>query len=238
MARVARGSRRAPVAPAPAIDGPLAAYADAHTSDPPALLAAIARETEAIADRPIMLSGKTVGRLLAMLSATIRPKLAVDVGTFTGYSALCLAEGLAPGGRVITCEVDPAAAAIAARNFARSPHRKRIELRVGRARDTLRALPARIELAFVDADKGQYWDDYDAIVERLAPRGLVVVDNTLLFGLVLASERDARTLPAPIQKMRRAIRAFNRRVHRDPRTEQCLLTVRDGITLVRRRPRR
>src|SRR5204863_2407609 len=135
------------------------------------------------AARPIMLSGTVVGRLLAILSATVRPKLAVDVGTFTGYSALCLAEGLAADGRVITCEADPATAAIAARAFARSPHAARIELRVGPALATLRALPAAIDLAFIDADKGQYWDYYDAIVERLAPRGLVAVDNTLLFGL-------------------------------------------------------
>lgn len=218
--------------------GALAAYAEAHTAAPSAGLAALARDTLATAERPIMLSGTTVGRFLAILSATIRPALAVDVGTFTGYSALCLAEGLAPGGRVITCEVDPDAAARARRAFARSPYRDRIELRLGPAIATLRAITAPIDLAFIDADKAGYWDYYDAIIDRLAPTGLIVVDNTLMLGLVTVPDRAARALPPMLATQRAAIRAFNDRLQADPRSEHCLLTVRDGITVIRRRAAR
>ena len=180
-----------------------------------------------------MLSGNTVGRLLTILTAALRPRLAVDVGTFTGYSALCIAEGLPRGGRVITCEVDPAIAAIAREHFATSPHRRKIDLRVGPAIETLRRVRGRIGLAFIDADKRGYWDYYDAIVRRLAPDGLIVVDNTLMFGTVALSDREARALRPELQQSRAAIREFNRRVLADPRTEQCVLTVRDGVTLIR-----
>jgi caffeoyl-CoA O-methyltransferase len=210
------------------------AYAEAHTSPPDALLAELERETLAVTDLPIMLSGRTVGRVLATLVSTLRPALVVDIGTFTGYSALCLAEELPPRGRVITCEIDPAMAAIAARYFARSPHGAKIDLRVGPAAETLRTIRKPIDLAFIDADKGQYWAYYEAILERLAPNGLIVVDNTLMFDTVVMSEAEAKRLPPMVRKNRAAIRAFNRRLHADPRTEQCLLTVRDGLTLIRR----
>jgi caffeoyl-CoA O-methyltransferase len=218
-----------------AAEAPLVAYADAHTSRPPRWLDAVDRRTRTLGHAAIMLSGNTVGRLLTMLTAAVRPRLAVDVGTFTGYSALCIAEGLPPGGRVVTCEVDPAVAAIARGHFARSPHRAKIDLRVGPAIETLRRVRGRIDLAFIDADKGGYWAYYDAIVGRLAPDGVIVVDNTLLFGTVALSDRDARALRPELQKHRAAIRAFNRRVLADPRTEQCVLTVRDGVTLIQLR---
>jgi caffeoyl-CoA O-methyltransferase len=229
-----RGSPPGPQ-PATAGLGALAAYADAHTTRPSPLLEELARETLAATDRPIMLSGPTVGRLLAILAGALRPRLAVDVGTFTGYSALCLAEGMPPGGRVVTLERDPGPAAIAARYFRRSPYRAKIELRVGDAVAALRRMRGAIGLAFLDAEKAEYWDCYDAIVERLAPTGVLVVDNTLMFGTVIVGDAAAAALPPPIQRQRAAIVDFNRRVAEDPRTEQCMLTVRDGVTLVRRR---
>jgi caffeoyl-CoA O-methyltransferase len=214
--------------------GALAAYAEAHTAPTPALLDRLAAETLAGAERPIMLSGRTVGRLLTILAGVLRPKLAVDVGTFTGYSALSIAEGLPRGARVVTCEADAATAGVAGRYFAASPHRAKIDLRVGPALATLRRLRGTIGLAFIDADKESYIDYYEAIVPRLAPEGLVVVDNTLMFATVVLDDAAAAALPPVIQRHRAAIRAFNAHVLADPRTEQTVLTVRDGVTIIRK----
>jgi caffeoyl-CoA O-methyltransferase len=181
------------------------------------------------------LLAQPVGRLLTMLASVLRPRLAVDVGTFTGYSALSIAEGLEPGAKVISCERDAARAAIAARYFARSTYGDRIELRIGPALDTLHALDEPIGLAFIDGDKSEYWDYYEVILARLEPRGIIVVDNTLMLGGAVLGEGAVSTLQPMFRSAVKAIVEFNRRVQDDSRTENCLLTAGDGVTLITRR---
>jgi caffeoyl-CoA O-methyltransferase len=209
------------------------AYAEAHTSTPPELVQRLERDTRGRFDS-IMLSDRCVGRLLKILTTTLSPDLAVDVGTYTGHSALCIAEGLRDGARVVTCEIDPKQAELARGYFAQSPYQDRIDLRVGPALDTIRSLDKRIGLAFIDGEKNEYWDYCEAILERLAPRGLIVVDNTLMLGSVLLDDAQAKSLHPVFQGLRDAIAKFNKRVQDDRRVDNCLLTISDGVTLISR----
>ncbi len=217
----------------PIISADLVAYAEAHTSASPAA-AALTADAAARTDRSIMLSDRPLGRLLAILSATLRPRLAVDVGTFTGHSAACLAEGLAPNGRVVTCEVDASQAETARALLANHPRAAQIEVVVGDAVATLRDLAGPIDLAFIDGDKAQYLAYYELVLARLAPRGLILVDNTLYFGRVL---RPSAEQPGDRWAARfgDSLREFNDAVVADPRVESTLLTISDGVTLIRRR---
>ena len=202
----------------------LDAYADAHATPLEPLLQDLYEATYAEASSPGMIAGPVLGQLLRFVTAMLAPRLVVEIGTFTGYSALAMAGGLTPEGRIVTCEVSEERAAFAQSWFDRSPWTDRIELRVGPALETVAALDGPFDLVFIDADKGGYPAYYDAVVPKLSPRGVIVVDNTLYGGDVVdpKDERDA------------AMAAFNDHVHADPRTESVLLTVRDGVTLVRR----
>jgi caffeoyl-CoA O-methyltransferase len=150
----------------------------------------------------------------------------LEIGTFTGYSALCMAEALPEGGEIITCDRDPEATQIARSFFDRTPHGKKIAIRLGDALETVRALPrdAPLDLAFIDADKPRYSDYYEEIVPRLRPGGLIAAENTLWGGEVLS--------PQSVEA--KAIAAFNARVTADARVENVLLSVRDGIMLARK----
>jgi caffeoyl-CoA O-methyltransferase len=144
---------------------------------------------------------------------------------FTGYSGLMIASGLPEDGELVTCDVDPKAQEIARRYFARSPHGRKITIRMGPALETIRALKGPLDFVFIDADKQNYTAYYDAVVPLLSPRGLIVIDNVLWSGKVLA----------PKEETDRAIVAMNDHVAKDPRVEKVLLTVRDGMMLVRRK---
>jgi caffeoyl-CoA O-methyltransferase len=172
-----------------------------------------------------MLTGRVEGRLLETLVWATRPRLVLELGTYSGYSALAMAAALPEGGRIVTCEVSDEHADFAQRRFDASPYAARIELRRGPALDTIAALDGPFDLVFVDADKGGYVDYYEAVVPKLAPRGLIVADNTLWSGRVADPGEDDEST--------RALRAFNDRVRDDPRTVSTMLTVRDGITLIR-----
>jgi caffeoyl-CoA O-methyltransferase len=152
----------------------------------------------------------------------------LEIGTFTGYSALCMAEGLPDDGELITLDRDPEATRVARDFFDRSPHGRKIRLALGDALESLRALPASspFDLAFIDADKERYLDYYEEILPRLRPGGLLVADNTLWSGRVLD----------PQAATDRAIAAFNARLTSDPRVENVLLPVRDGLMLARKLP--
>jgi caffeoyl-CoA O-methyltransferase len=204
----------------------LDAYVDAHTTPLEPLLQELHEATYASADTPEMIAGPVLGRLLRFLTAMVAPRLVVEIGTFTGYSALAMAGGLPAGGRIVTCELSEERAAFARSWFDRSPYGERIDLRVGPALPTLGALAGPFDLVFIDADKEGYTDYYEAVVPKLAPGGLIVVDNTLRGGDVADPDDDGG----------RGMAAFNAHVHSDPRTENVLLTVRDGVTLVRRAP--
>jgi caffeoyl-CoA O-methyltransferase len=210
------------------VDPAVEQYAAEHTSAPDAALAALASETQATLRSPQMLTGRVEGRLLEMLVFAARPKLVLELGTYSGYSALSMAAALEPGARLITCELDPEHAEFARRHIEASPHAERIELRVGPALETLATLDGPFDLVFIDADKTGYRDYYEAALPKLGPHGLIVVDNTLWSGRVLhADDADA-------SEDTRALAAFNDYVVADPRVVCVMLTVRDGVTLIRR----
>jgi caffeoyl-CoA O-methyltransferase len=204
------------------------AYVEAHTTSHSAAMAELAHEATETLPSPQMLSGLVEGRLLEMLVHASGAREVLEIGTYAGYSALSMAAGLAPGGRIVTCEIAPQQAEFAARHFAASPYGDRIELRVGPALDTIAELPGPFDLVFIDADKPSYAAYYEAVLGKLAPRGLIVVDNTLWSGRVLDPGPDA-------EDSTRALAAFNDLVAADERVVCVMLTVRDGITLIRRR---
>ena len=204
---------------------PIELYAAAHSDPVPELLDELRRETHEKMLLPQMQVGRIEGALLKMLVRLTGAKRVLEVGTFTGYSALSIAEGLPDDGIVITCDLDPEATAMARRYFARSPHGKKIDLRMGPALDTIATLAPPLDLAFIDADKGNYARYYDAALALLRPGGLIIADNALWSGTVV----DPRTDDA------RAIAAFNDKVAADERVDRVLLTVRDGMLLARKR---
>jgi len=170
------------------------------------------------------------GAFMQLLTEIVGVRFAVEVGTFTGYSALCIARGLQPGGRLLCLDVSEEWTSIGRRHWDQAGVGDRIELRLGPAADALRALPADppIDLAFIDADKTGYRTYYDEIVDRLRPGGVVLLDNVLWGGSVV----DAANTEADTE----AIRAVNAHVAADPRVEAVMLPISDGLTLARRRP--
>jgi caffeoyl-CoA O-methyltransferase len=193
----------------------VAAYAEAHTTPPPAHLAALADETRSSLECPQMLTGAVEGRLLEMLVWISQPRLVVELGTYSGFSSQFMAAALPADGRLITCELDPERAAFA-RERLQDP---RVEIREGPALETLAAIDDPVDLAFVDANKDGYTDYYEALVPMLSARGLLVADNTLHGGGSLEGD---------------LMHDFNEHVLADPRTACVLLPIRDGVTLVRR----
>ncbi|WP_437983985.1 O-methyltransferase [Sorangium sp. So ce117] len=202
-------------------------YVHDHSEPPPALLDELREFTLAHEPRAVMQVGRVEGSLLRMLVALMQARRVLEIGTFTGYSALSMAEALPPDGELITCDRDPEVARIARSFFDRSEHGGKIRIALGDALATLRAMPASpaFDLVFIDADKERYPAYYEEALPRLRRGGLIVADNTLWSGEVLAPESvDGR-----------AIAAFNDLVFRDPRVEKVMLTVRDGVTLARKR---
>ena len=210
----------------PLVSGAIEAYAAAHTTVPGALLDELEAYTKAHCPNPQMLTGAIEGRLLAILVAITGAKRVLEVGCYTGYSALSMAGALPADGTLLTLDRNPDTAKIAQSFFDRSPSGGKITLRLGDALDTLRGLPAEptFDLAFLDADKENYTNYYELILPRLRAGGLLVADNVLWSGRVLKPEKDTD----------RAIVSFNTHVKNDPRVEQVLLTVRDGILIVRK----
>ena len=205
------------------------AYAAAHSSPPAAHLQMLAQETREKLTSPQMLTGEVEGRLLEFLVFLARPQLVLEIGTFSGYSALSMAQTLPENGHIITCELDDERAAVAERHIAGAGFADRVEVRRGPALATVNALEGPFDLVFIDSDKGGYLDYYEAVLPKLSERGLILVDN------VLWSGRVAREPSAEDEDSTRALRAFNDHVAADERTVGVMLTVRDGITLIRRR---
>lgn len=201
------------------------AYADAHTTAFEPWMERLHAEAAAELPYASMLSGPVVGRLLETLVFALRPRLVVEVGTYAGYSALAMAAALPPGGRLVTLELDDAHADFAQRHVDGSPYADRIEIVRGPALASLAALDGPFDLVFIDADKTGYPDYYEAALAKLAPTGLIVVDNTLRDGGVLAPDSEGD----------RVIAELNDRWASDERVIATQLTVRDGVTLLRRR---
>jgi caffeoyl-CoA O-methyltransferase len=203
------------------------AYAEAHTTPPPELLAELAAETRETMSSPQMLTGTVEGRFLQQLVFGVQAKRVLELGTFTGYSSLSMAMALPEGGHIDTCEVSEEHAEVAHRYHARSPYGDRITIHMGPALETIEQLGGEWDFVFVDADKENYGNYYEALVPRLAPGGLMAIDNTLWSGRVLDGDDDTETT--------RSIRELNDRIASDERVVAVQLTVRDGVTLVRRR---
>jgi caffeoyl-CoA O-methyltransferase len=202
------------------IDPRLEDYLERMTSAHDELLVELSDETRGTLGMEQMLTGPVAGRLLELLVWFGRPKRVLEVGTFSGHSALSMAAALPEGGRIDACELDPERAAFAQRYFDRSPYGSRITLHVGPALETIHGLEGDFDFVFIDADKEGYVDYYEAVLPRLTERGLIVADNTLAGGRVLSEQ-------PPIAR-------FNEHVAADSRTVQVLLSVRDGMTLIRR----
>jgi caffeoyl-CoA O-methyltransferase len=209
------------------VPGEIDAYAEAHTTPPEPLMAELAAETRATMSAPGMLTGTVEGRFLEQLVFALQARRVLELGTFTGYSSLSMAAGLPEGGHIDTCEVSEEHAAVARRYHAQSPYGERITIHMGPALETIERLGGEWDFVFIDADKENYGNYYDALVPRLKPTGLMAVDNTLWSGRVIDDEDDS---PAT-----RAIRELNDGIAADDRVIAVQLTVRDGITLVRRR---
>ena len=200
-------------------------YAAAHTTPPDSLLAELAEETRATMSSPGMLTGTIEGRFLELLVWGTGARRVLEIGTFTGYSALSMAAALPEDGRIDTLDVEPRHAEVAQRYFDRSPHGSKITLHLGPALETLERLEGLWDLVFVDADKGNYDAYVEAVLPRLSERGLIAIDNTLWSGRVLDPQDDDT----------RAIAALNDKLAADERVVVAQLTIRDGVTLVRRR---
>jgi predicted O-methyltransferase YrrM len=203
------------------------AYAEAHTTPPGPLMAELAEETRTTMTAPGMLTGTVEGRFLEQLVFALQARRVLELGTFTGYSSLSMAAGLPEGGHIDSCEVSEEHAEVARRYHAQSPYGDRITIHMGPALETIERLGGEWDFVFIDADKENYGNYYDALVPRLKPTALMAVDNTLWSGRVIDDEDDS---PAT-----RAIRELNDRIAADDRVIAVQLTVRDGVTLLRRR---
>ncbi len=206
------------------IDARLETYAETHTRPESDLLQHLARDTRNKMPGARMLTGRVEGRLLKMLAQMVEARSILEVGMFTGYSALSLAEGMPDDGHLITCEIDPKAEAFARQYIDASPQAKKIEIRMGPALQTISQLPGPFDLIFVDADKENYPAYFEAVIDKVRPGGLLIFDNTLWDGEVL----DPKTEEG------RAIHRLNGMLARDARVENVLLSVRDGVQLARK----
>lgn len=201
-------------------------YAEQHTSKDNALLHTIYRETHLEVLRPQMLSGQTQGRFLAMLSQMIRPQTILEIGTYTGYSTLCLAEGLRAEGVIYTIDKNEELETRVKGYFAKSKYATQIKYLVGNAVDIVPTLDEKFDLVFIDADKKNYSFYYDQVFERIKPGGFILVDNVLWYGKVIDTQKKDEDTEA--------IRKFNEKVNQDYRVENVILTIRDGLMLVRK----
>jgi caffeoyl-CoA O-methyltransferase len=202
-------------------------YMASHSSPPDPVLQELSRETAARYPHQAHMQVDPVqGSLLTVLTRAVKAQLAIEVGTFTGYSSICLARGLAAGGKLICCDINEEWTSLAREYWQKAGLADRIELRLGPALDTLRALPAgaTFDLAFIDADKRGYRGYWEELVPRMRPGGILLIDNTLLHGRIFEESLDPDA---------RAIKEFNDHVLNDDRVELVMLAVGDGLTLAR-----
>ena len=204
-------------------------YLVAHGTPPDEVQRALIDETAALGEVSGMQVAPEQGAFLTLLTAALGVTSAVEVGTFTGFSALCIARGLGPNGRLVCCDVSEEWTSVGARHWAAAGVSDRIELRIGPALDTLRAMPndASIDLAFIDADKPNYAAYFDELLPRVRPNGVILVDNVLWSGRVVDESADDDNT--------RAIRAFNDKVAADDRVESVMIPLSDGLTLLRKK---
>jgi caffeoyl-CoA O-methyltransferase len=203
---------------------PIELYAEEHTTPPEPLLAELAQETRETLESPQMLTGTVEGRFLELLVYASGARRVLELGTYSGYSSLSMAAGLPPDGRIDTCELDESRAAVARRYIDQSAYADQIQIHLGPALETIGRLEGEFDFVFIDADKPNYVSYYEAVLPRLSERAFIAADNTLWSGRVLDESDDEGT---------RAIKAFNEHVKSDARVTSVMLTVRDGVTLIR-----
>ncbi len=203
-------------------------YISAHIGAESSLLRDLYRETNLRMLNPRMASGHIQGRLLKMLVTMIRPQLILEVGTFTGYATLCMAEGLPEGGIVHTVEIDDELEDFIMKGFRESPYSDRIRLHIGDALKVVPQLGLTFDMIFLDGEKREYPDYYDVLLDYLRPGGYMIADNTLWDGHVVESEYDSD--PQTI-----AVRKFNDMVKADDRVEVAMIPIRDGLTIIRKK---
>jgi caffeoyl-CoA O-methyltransferase len=202
-------------------------YAEAHSTPPTDVVLRLADETRQTTEAPGMMVGALEGGFLQMLVYALRPMLVLEIGTFTGYSSISMAPALPPGGRIVTCDINDKSQAVARRYAEEAGVADRIEYRLGRALETIASLDGPFDFVFIDADKTNYRNYYEAVLPKLSDHGLVAADNTLWYGQVLdESDQSDNTV---------ALRQFNDFVATDERVVCVQLTVRDGVTLIRKR---
>ncbi|HMU33288.1 MAG TPA: O-methyltransferase [Pyrinomonadaceae bacterium] len=205
------------------IKNALTEYAESFTSEESQVLRELREHCYAnYSDYP-MLSGHVQGRIIALFSKMIRPRLVVEIGTYLGYSALCFAEGLAEGGKVITLDIQEETNRVAHSYIERTEYKNIIDLRLGEAKDLIPQIKEPIDLVFIDADKSNYSLYYDLVFDKVRPGGFIIADNVLWSGRVLNEEKDADT---------QALHDFNHKVQSDPRVTNALLPIRDGLMVV------
>jgi predicted O-methyltransferase YrrM len=200
-------------------------YAEMHTSPEGDLLKTINQETHAQVLMHRMLSGQIQGRFLSMVSHMIKPDRILEIGTYTGYSALCFAEGLSENGKIITIDINEELERRVRKSFNESPFNSKIDYRIGNALEIIPTINEIFDLIFIDADKINYSQYYELVFNKLKVGGFLMADNVLWSGKILSPSPDKDT---------RAILEFNKKVQQDPHIENVLLTIRDGIMLVRK----
>ena len=200
-------------------------YAEKHTSDETPLLKRINRDTHAEVLMPRMLSGQLQGRVLSMISCLLQPRVILEIGTYTGYSAICLADGLQENGKLITIDINEELHDRVSGYFREAGLQDRIDYRIGHARTIIPELKENFDLVFIDADKENYAHYYDLVIDRVNLKGVIVADNVLWSGKVLQRKPDKDT---------QAIVEFNTKVQADNRVENVLLPIRDGMMLMRK----
>ena len=201
-------------------------YSEEMTSGESAVLQELRAHCYAHYEDSAMLSGFFQGRVLSMLSHMIKPKVVLEIGTYLGYSALCLAEGLADGGKVITLDVQEDSNRVAREFVAKTEFNDRIEFLLGPATDLIPNLNETFDLVFIDADKPNYSNYYNLVFDKVRPGGFIIADNVLWSGKVIEAEKDENT---------QALHDFNKRVLADDRVANVLLSIRDGLMVVRKK---
>ena len=207
------------------IDQPLLDYCEQHTSPESDALHSLNRKTHLEVLSPIMLSGHLQGRVLSFLSKLIQPKLILEIGTYTGYSALCMLEGLQPEGKLITIDNNEELEPIIEDFLKKDPNANQVEFKIGNGLDIIPTLPDNIDLVFIDADKSNYSNYYDAVIDKMSIGGIILADNVLWKGKVITDANDKSTV---------ALKEFNTKIQNDPRVENVLLPIRDGIMAIRK----
>ncbi|MEP7075150.1 MAG: O-methyltransferase [Acidobacteriota bacterium] len=198
-------------------------YAEKHTSDESKVLRELREECYAHYEDKSMLSGFVQGRILSAFSKMIRPKVVLEIGTYLGYSALCFAEGLAGGGKVITLDIQEDTNKVAREFVAKTAYKDKIEFHLGFATEIIPKLPETFDLVFIDADKPNYSNYYNLVFDKVRPGGFIIADNVLWSGKVLDNEKDENT---------KALHEFNQKVLADDRVSNVLLPIRDGLMVM------